>query len=124
VKILDSLKAKLILPVAGLILLSGCYTFVGKYSPSQKRPAYIYLHDSDGDGIPDLYDPHPYFYDLPFLVKPYPYYHPYFHQGRSFYSPPPKVKIETKKYPVKERKDNIQRLRDNSGDRNPSEKRR
>ncbi|MDP3966556.1 MAG: hypothetical protein Q8Q04_03430 [archaeon] len=115
---LKGLLSKLILPVVGMAFISGCFTYIGL---SKKEPKfeinYNFLRDWDGDGIPDIYDIHPYFYDYPLLNRPY--HNPHFHPMNPWYHTPPD-KTDYKKSPpkVEERKKDTKRLRDNSGERN------
>ncbi|MCR4326980.1 MAG: hypothetical protein NUV46_00165 [Nanoarchaeota archaeon] len=116
-KMLDSVKAKLILPIAGLILLSGCYSVVNVERMGARKVPHVYLRDSDRDGVPDIYDSRPFTYDFPIRVGPY---HPYpFWPGyqfspkvKKYIKPPVKVKIKTK-----ERTSDTNKLRNNNGER-------
>lgn len=117
-KIIDSFRAKVILPIAGLILLSGCYSVIHIEKAEVKRTPHVYLRDSDRDGIPDIYDARPYHYDFPRKYGPHHPYHIYpwyqFHPEVKKY-----IKPEVKQ---KERTKDTRKLRNNSGERGSGKK--
>ncbi|PJE81260.1 hypothetical protein COU58_03445 [Candidatus Pacearchaeota archaeon CG10_big_fil_rev_8_21_14_0_10_32_42] len=118
-KILDSVKTNIIIPIAGLILFSGCYSVVNVEKAEVRKVPYIYLRDSDRDGIPDIYDARPFIYDFPIRVGPhYPYHiQPWYHF-------PSDVKRYIKpKVKIKERTPDTRKLRNNNGERDPKRKR-
>ncbi|NCN51708.1 hypothetical protein GW931_01735 [archaeon] len=64
-KIVSSFKSKLLVPVLAAFMFAGCYTSFKtiEVEVSQPRDKTILYRDSDRDGIPDIYDANPYFYD-------------------------------------------------------------
>jgi len=61
----SNLKSKLLIPALAAFMFAGCYTSFKtiEVEVSQPRNKTYLFRDTDRDGIPDIYDAHPYFYD-------------------------------------------------------------
>lgn len=127
-KIASSLKSKLIVPVLGAFLFAGCYTIIetAKGEISQPKGQNYSLSDIDRDGVPDLLDDAPFFYNPlqnkgPFIwFNLYHYNFPRFNPPRAWerYSHPPKDYQKNYFPPQKfHRNEGNTNLRNNNGNR-------
>ncbi|MBS3084735.1 hypothetical protein J4411_02380 [Candidatus Pacearchaeota archaeon] len=115
------LLSRLVFPLAAVLFFSGCYSvFEVPKNPKKELNYPLELLDFDCDGIPNIYDPHPYNYDFYWGLKIYSitpsfrnyyyYYPPYLHfpfPNKNSDKEAPSV------FPKKERKKDTQELRNN-----------